>query len=449
MSLDKACALVGRVPVCDLVLENDTISRQHAVFQQRANGVLYLFDMGSTHGTYIFKKRVEPKTYVELKAGMHVHFGMSARRYIVTGGPVVVDDAETDASSSASRSAIQVGEAAELQPALSKRKLRDLAENSFTGTAEDAEKFMKQKKHQEDRKKYLQKKKKPKKAKSELDDFENEDEDENDESDSDLMNEEANEGEAPDPEKLIVGSARSNWADFEDDDDGSFYTDAQKGDAKELEMKKRKERSRAQSRDELISARIAIDTQMHAIDEKLAIMRAELGVKGGKGDDEDDEEDALDAYMENMAATGLREEVGKMERHRETLETEKTRLDRLVATTETAMDRLAVPRETLATRVAASMDKGFAAPVPRVRALHEPSVKTKTDQGTVSVVSAAKNGIAATIEAAKSQEKKKPKIAKPEQKFVIQDPDYVNVEWTPPVGRSGDGKSDLNSKFGY
>ena len=32
---EKACYLVGRVPICDFVLENDTVSRQHAVFQHR------------------------------------------------------------------------------------------------------------------------------------------------------------------------------------------------------------------------------------------------------------------------------------------------------------------------------------------------------------------------------------------------------------------------------
>lgn len=38
----KACFLIGRVPVCDIVLDNETVSRQHAVLQCRGNGKIYV-----------------------------------------------------------------------------------------------------------------------------------------------------------------------------------------------------------------------------------------------------------------------------------------------------------------------------------------------------------------------------------------------------------------------
>jgi hypothetical protein len=66
----KACFLVGRVPLCDIVLDNETVSRQHAVLQCRGNGKLYLYDLGSTYGSFVNRTKIAPSTYVELKAGV-------------------------------------------------------------------------------------------------------------------------------------------------------------------------------------------------------------------------------------------------------------------------------------------------------------------------------------------------------------------------------------------
>jgi hypothetical protein len=74
----KSFFIVGRVPACDIVAENPTVSRTHAVLQfiqgtKAKNEVedgkgqevpthtgLYLYDLGSTHGTYINKNQVFP-----------------------------------------------------------------------------------------------------------------------------------------------------------------------------------------------------------------------------------------------------------------------------------------------------------------------------------------------------------------------------------------------------
>ena len=40
-----------------LPMENPSVSRQHAVFQFSEDGNCYLFDLGSTHGTFVNKQR--------------------------------------------------------------------------------------------------------------------------------------------------------------------------------------------------------------------------------------------------------------------------------------------------------------------------------------------------------------------------------------------------------
>ncbi|KAI2654636.1 Kanadaptin [Labeo rohita] len=69
--------VVGRLPVCDVSLEHPSISRYHAVVQYRGragqDGVVgeekgfYAYDLGSTHGTFVNKNKIPPKTYIRLR----------------------------------------------------------------------------------------------------------------------------------------------------------------------------------------------------------------------------------------------------------------------------------------------------------------------------------------------------------------------------------------------
>lgn len=87
----------GRSPDSDVVLEHPTISRYHAIVQYKSEfehgqpAGIYLYDCGSTHGTFINKKRLEPKVYVRIKIGYIIKFGQSTRLYLVQG------DAEAEA----------------------------------------------------------------------------------------------------------------------------------------------------------------------------------------------------------------------------------------------------------------------------------------------------------------------------------------------------------------
>lgn len=90
--LNKPYIIVGRKDDCDIVLEHPSISRYHAVVQfrvgeePRASG-FYLYDLDSTHGTYVNKQsaRVRAQSYKRLKVGHMVKFGGSSRSFILEG----------------------------------------------------------------------------------------------------------------------------------------------------------------------------------------------------------------------------------------------------------------------------------------------------------------------------------------------------------------------------
>ncbi|EOY03849.1 SMAD/FHA domain-containing protein [Theobroma cacao] len=82
---EKGAYMFGRVDLCDFVLEHPTISRFHAVLQFRSSGQAYLYDLGSTHGTFINKSQVTKRTYVDLNVGDVIRFGHSSRLYIFQG----------------------------------------------------------------------------------------------------------------------------------------------------------------------------------------------------------------------------------------------------------------------------------------------------------------------------------------------------------------------------
>ncbi|BAT83190.1 hypothetical protein VIGAN_04030400 [Vigna angularis var. angularis] len=84
---EKGAYMFGRLDLCDFVLEHPTISRFHAVIQFKRSGDAYLYDLGSTHGTFLNKNQVEKNTYVDLNVGDVIRFGRSSRMFIFQGPP--------------------------------------------------------------------------------------------------------------------------------------------------------------------------------------------------------------------------------------------------------------------------------------------------------------------------------------------------------------------------
>ncbi|XP_038546499.1 kanadaptin-like [Canis lupus familiaris] len=69
--------------------------RYHAVLQHRAAGLegecdgqgpgFYLYDLGSTHGTFLNKTRIPPRTYRRVHVGHVLRFGGSTRLFLLQG----------------------------------------------------------------------------------------------------------------------------------------------------------------------------------------------------------------------------------------------------------------------------------------------------------------------------------------------------------------------------
>lgn len=102
--------LVGRLPGCALALEHPSVSRHHAVLQYRGPGSssdgpngadaagFYVYDLGSTHGTFLNKARVPPRTYCRVRVGHGLRFGGSSRLFLLQvgrgpGGPAALPGA--------------------------------------------------------------------------------------------------------------------------------------------------------------------------------------------------------------------------------------------------------------------------------------------------------------------------------------------------------------------
>lgn len=122
---DKAFWTIGKFQTNDIVMAHPTISRYHAVLQYRPETNIkdddsdssdedesttsadttsqkpkvdkgwYLYDLNSTHGTFVNKMKVPPKRYIRLRVGYMLKFGASTRNYILQG-PGFDEEAESE-----------------------------------------------------------------------------------------------------------------------------------------------------------------------------------------------------------------------------------------------------------------------------------------------------------------------------------------------------------------
>ena len=88
MIQDKGWLLIGRLPPEDelphCTMLHPSISRQHAILQMKNNGQMFIYDLGSTHGTFLNKRQVKPRAYIPLRCGDLLKFGQSSRLYHFT-----------------------------------------------------------------------------------------------------------------------------------------------------------------------------------------------------------------------------------------------------------------------------------------------------------------------------------------------------------------------------
>uniref|UniRef100_A0A914W2P3 FHA domain-containing protein n=1 Tax=Plectus sambesii TaxID=2011161 RepID=A0A914W2P3_9BILA len=84
--------VVGRLAVCDVVLEHPSISRYHAILQYGKDTMdpskgfgWHLYDLGSTHGSSFNKQAAPPKQFIRVHVGHVLQFGGSTRLLILQG----------------------------------------------------------------------------------------------------------------------------------------------------------------------------------------------------------------------------------------------------------------------------------------------------------------------------------------------------------------------------
>ena len=83
---EKGYLTVGRAPDADILLDHPSTSRLHAVLQFRdEDDAAFIYDAGSTHGTYLNKKKINKNEYVRVHVGDHIRFGESTRTYVLSG----------------------------------------------------------------------------------------------------------------------------------------------------------------------------------------------------------------------------------------------------------------------------------------------------------------------------------------------------------------------------
>ncbi|CAG2245428.1 Kanadaptin [Mytilus edulis] len=103
IDLGKSFYVFGRLQSCDVTMEHPSLSRHHAVLQfskiksEKQNIGWYLYDLDSTHGTWINKNRVYANRYYRVHVGHVLKFGGSSRLYILQG-PGEDQEEESDLS---------------------------------------------------------------------------------------------------------------------------------------------------------------------------------------------------------------------------------------------------------------------------------------------------------------------------------------------------------------
>lgn len=94
---EKSLYIVGRMTDCDIQIQNNSISRYHAVLQHSADG-LYIYDLGSSNGTFLNDHGklvndgiVSKRKYKRILSSDIIMFGEYDMFYVVEGGMTRAD----------------------------------------------------------------------------------------------------------------------------------------------------------------------------------------------------------------------------------------------------------------------------------------------------------------------------------------------------------------------
>jgi DNA repair exonuclease SbcCD ATPase subunit len=89
----KEFYIIGRNKnICDIYMNNMTVSRTHCVIQHKDDGEIFLYDLDSVYGTSINKRPIPKKTYVKLNVGDTFKIGSSSKMFILNGPAELLPD---------------------------------------------------------------------------------------------------------------------------------------------------------------------------------------------------------------------------------------------------------------------------------------------------------------------------------------------------------------------
>lgn len=143
----------GRLPDNDVAMAHPTISRYHAVLQYKPKAIdgeeeesakpegWYIYDLGSTHGTFLNKQRVPPRVFIRIRVGHMLKMGSSTRVYILQGpGEDEEPESELTVTELREQREQQVAAAmAERERKLMEAEERERNEGASWGMGEDAD----------------------------------------------------------------------------------------------------------------------------------------------------------------------------------------------------------------------------------------------------------------------------------------------------------------------
>ena len=83
----------GRHPECDVVIDHPSSSRLHCVVQfKKDSNDVFAFDPGSTHGTFVNKRRLKKRMHAPIFVGDQIKFGESTRDYVIGGDETLMPE---------------------------------------------------------------------------------------------------------------------------------------------------------------------------------------------------------------------------------------------------------------------------------------------------------------------------------------------------------------------
>ncbi|KAI9305675.1 hypothetical protein BJ944DRAFT_230182 [Cunninghamella echinulata] len=262
----KDFVTIGRLPLCDILMEHPSLSRYHAVIQFNQEGDAFLYDLESGYGTQVNKKSIAARNYVPLKSGDQIRFGESTRLCIfdIEKPQDSVDD--DDENDDALQSEEEILLKHRTRAADVEHSVEDDDDQGVSwGFQEDA---------------------------VEEDDEDEDERGQSTKSDAHLLSIES--------EKMAIAEAKRRRKDLEtmfgdDDSDEELYdkTNTKKRKAMKKEQK-------AETHDDLAKKQLEAEIKINELREKIENKKFEDDESKKKAKDEGDD---LDSYMENLSKT--------------------------------------------------------------------------------------------------------------------------------------------------